>query len=185
MNLNRKFAAPVLAALISPMFLVSAPAAMAAETTGTRGCASGALPSVVLGSPEVKAGQALGVYLWHDANGYSLRVTKPGRERVVISGTITVNRHITSVKRVALESRDRVRVGPYRHRIHFRFTNYGYVDGFTFKAQCSRTVRVQLKIGNVQATPSQVFLGKDRTNPTSVPFTIERARAGMAARVAP
>jgi hypothetical protein len=54
-----------------------------------KGCSSGELPPVVLGSPGVKAHQAKGVYLWHDKHGYALRVTEPSSKRLVVTGTIT------------------------------------------------------------------------------------------------
>jgi hypothetical protein len=174
MGTTRKLATLVAtAAVMVPMALASAPAAMA-DTTAT--CKTGALPVTVVGSPGVKPQQALGVYLWHDAGkGYSLRATHPGKERVTITGSITVSNHIGAVKRVRLERNDSVKVGPQRQTIAFKFNNYGYIDGFDFGAECSRTVQVVVRVGTAQATPAQVFLGKDRTNPTSVPFTIERA----------
>lgn len=160
-------------AVLAPIALATAPAAMADTTTA--GCKTGALPVTVVGAPAMKAQDALGVYLWHDANGYSLRATHPGKDKVTISGSVTVSRHVGSVRRVAIESKDRVNVGPLRHTIAFKFDNYGGIDGFDFGAECSRMVRVVVRIDKAQATPAQVFLGKDRTNPTSVPFTIERA----------
>ncbi|MEP7055304.1 MAG: hypothetical protein ABI912_08665 [Actinomycetota bacterium] len=160
-------------ALMAPLALASASGAMAATTTD---CKTGILPVSVVGAPGVKPHQALGVYLWHDAGkGYSLRVTHPGKDRVTITGSITVSAHVGAVHRVALEKNDAVKVGPQRHTIAFTFNNYGYIDGFDFGANCSRTVHVAVRIGAAQATPAQVFLGKDRINPTSVPFTIERA----------
>lgn len=166
-------------AVIGPVALASAPAASAATT----GCKTGVLPVTVVGSPGVKAKQTLGVYLWHDGNGYSLRATQPGTEKVRISGAITVSRTIHNVKRVRLEAKDAVKVGPNRKTVAFTFTNYGYVDGFDFTTDCSKTLKVVVRIGDAQATPAQVFLGKDRTNPTSVPFTIERAATAAAARI--
>jgi hypothetical protein len=182
MNVTKKLALVTAGtALIGPMMLAAAPAAMATETATT--CKTGALPTVVVGSPNLKPGQAPAVYLWHDGNGYSLRVTHPGKEKLVVSGKITVSRHIHGFRRVSLERNDVAVVGPRRHQINFRFNNYGGIDGFNFKAQCSAKVKVELKVGDAQATPAQVFLGKDRTSPTSVPFTIERAQGAVAAKV--
>jgi len=176
--------------LMAPIAFASASGAMAATTptpttpTTTAECKTGALPATVVGAPGVKAQQALGLYLWHDAGkGYSLRVTHPGKDKVTITGSITVSEHVGLVHRVRLERNDSVKVGPARHTIAFKFNNYGYIDGFDFGANCSRTVTVVARIDAAQATPAQVFLGKDRTNPTSVPFTIERAHDGMAAKV--
>ena len=161
--------------------VLSASPAQAAETTP--GCATGALPGVVIGSPGVQAQQAQGVYLWHGAHGYSLRVTHPGKARVVVSGVITVSRDVSAVRRVALEPADRVTRSNHGRTLAFRFTNYGGVDGIDFGAECSRTVHVALQIAGRSATPGQVFLGQHRASPTSVPFTIERAHDAQSARV--
>src|SRR4051794_19969409 len=90
-------------------------------------CAAGVVPVQVIGSSGVKAQDTLGVYLWHGKTGYALRVTHPGHEKVVFSGTITVTKKLTHVHRVKLEKADKVAVGPNRHTLNFRFTNYGYL----------------------------------------------------------
>jgi hypothetical protein len=183
MNVTKKLALVTAGtALLGPLMLATAPAAMATETT-EKTCKTGALPTVVVGSPNLKRGEAAAIYLWHDGNGYSLRVTHPGKEKLVVSGKITVSRHVHAFRRVSLERNDMARVGPRRHQINFKFNNYGGIDGFDFKAQCSAKVKVELKVGDAQATPAQVFLGKDRTSPTSVPFTIERATGAVPAKV--
>lgn len=169
-------------AVMGSIALSAAPGAMA-STTAEAACRTGVLPVTVVGAPGVKAHDALGAYLWHDGGHYSLRVTQPGSKRVTISGSVTVSRRLGPINRVALEANDRVTVGPLRHTASFRFNNYGYIDGFDFTADCSRTVHVVVRIGTAQATPAQVFLGKDRINPTSVPFTIERAVTPALAKV--
>lgn len=163
-------------AVIGPIALAAAPAASAHNP----GCRTGRLPVTVVGSPGLKAKQAVGAYLWHNGHGYSLRVTHPGSTKLTISGSVTVSRAIHNVRRVRLERNDSVRVGPRRHTATFVFNNYGYIDGFDFTAACSKTVRVAVKVGAAQATPAQVFLGKTRVNPTSVPFTVERTVAPKA-----
>ena len=125
----------------------------------------------------------LGVYLWHGKTGYALRVTHPGHQKVVFAGSITVTNTISAVHRFRLEKADTLKVGPARHTLSFRFTNYGYLDGVSFAAACSKDVKVTLTIDKVAATPAQVFLGKDKIHPTSVPFTIERAVAPAVASI--
>ena len=57
----------------------------------------------MMGSPDVQPGQALGVYLWHGSNGYSLRATHPGHGKVVIAGRLTASRSFSHITRVRLE----------------------------------------------------------------------------------
>jgi hypothetical protein len=171
------------ASLLSTAGVASAASAPTTPPAEPTGCSTGELPVSVVGADGVKAQNDLGIYLWHGKTGYALRVTHPGKTEVVFSGSVTVTNTISAVRRVKLERADTVVVGPHRHTLSFRFTNYGYLDGVNFAAACSQDVKVTLLINKVAATPAQVFLGKDRTNPTSVPFTIERAVAPAVATV--
>ena len=167
----------VTTALAGASLLGSAGAASATTTTPApepTSCAAGTLPVEVVGADGVKAQNALGVYLWHGKTGYALRVTHPGHQEVVFSGSITVSNAIGSVRKVRLEKADKLAVGPHRHTLTFRFTNYGYLDGVDFAAGCSKDVKVTVTIDKKLATPDQIFLGKNRLHPTSSPFTIER-----------
>jgi hypothetical protein len=154
--------------------------ASAASTTGTSHepgtCASGAVPVEVVGSPGVKAQAAEGLYLWHGKTGYALRVTHPGKQKVTFTGTITVSNTISDVRKFRLEKADTLKVGPHRHTLTFRFTNYGYLDGVSFAAGCSKKVTVKVSIDGKAATTNQVFLGKVMAHPTSVPFIVERTK---------
>jgi hypothetical protein len=173
--LHRLAAVGVTTALAGASMLGTAGAASAATTNPEpTGCKTGALPVDIIGSPAVKAQAGLGVYLWHGKTGYALRVTHPGKEKVTFTGTITVTNKISAVRKFRLEKADSLKVGPKRHTLTFRFTNYGYLDGISFAAGCSKDVKVSLSIDGKQATPNQVFLGKNKVQPTSVPFRIER-----------
>ena len=75
-----------------------------------------------------------------------------------------------------LEKADNVTLSSDHKTLTFRFTNYGYIDGVNFAADCSKLMRVKIRINNEVASPRQVKLGKHRSNPTSNPFTIERSK---------
>jgi len=172
-------------ALAGTALLGSAGSALAATPSAAgstaKGCSSGELPPVVLGSPDVRAHQDKGVYLWHDKHGYSLRVTEPSSKRFVVTGTITVSADISHVKKVSTEKNDTVTVRG--KTLTFRFVNDGGIDGVNFAAECSKTVHVALRAGDKALAPEQVFLGAHRQHPTSVPFTIERAHDTTPARM--
>jgi hypothetical protein len=155
-------------------FAADAPTAPTAAAVAASGCPSGALPSTILGNPGVKAQAPEGFYLWHGKAGYELRVTHPGKSKVVMSGTITVSKVIGKVHRLRFEAQDTAKVAPGRKTLAFRLVDHGGVDGIGFTADCSATVVVHLSIDGQPATTSQVFLGAGKTSPTSVPFRIER-----------
>lgn len=137
------------------------------------GC--GSLPGQVQGSPNVQPGSRGVAYLWHDAHGWSLRVTHPGTAKAVVTGTITVTRDISHLQTVRLERGDAVAVSRDGHTLSFRMTNVGHLDGVNFTAECSPQMRVNVRVNGAGASTSQVFLGAHRVHPTSVPFTIERS----------
>src|SRR4051812_9911924 len=154
--------------------LVTVGTGVASAEDDAPGCSTGVLPNVVMGSPDVKPGQALGVYLWHGSNGYSLRATHPGHAKVVFAGRLSASNGFSHVTRVAFEKADWLKLSSDGKQLTFRFTNYGYIDGINLAADCSRLIRVNIQINGATASPRQVKLGKHRTNPTSNPFTIER-----------
>ena len=134
----------------------------------------GTLPRAVQGDPVVRAGQAGFAYLYHDTHGWHLRVTHPGTAKAVVSGTITASNGISRLHTYRLEGGDVVRISNGT-TLSFRMTNVGHLDGVDFSAECSRTMRVNVKVNGVEATPHQVFLGAHRVHPTSVPFTVQRS----------
>jgi hypothetical protein len=162
--------------LTAGLVAVGAGSASAGPERDAPGCSTGRLPNIVMGSPDVKPGQALGVYLWHGSNGYSLRATHPGSHRVVFSGRLTASNGFSHVTKVAFEKADALRLSSDRKTLTFRFTNYGHIDGLNLSADCSRLIRVNIRINDVQASPRQIKLGAHRSNPTSSPFTIERSK---------
>ena len=165
-------AALCIAALTSA--LLAAAATPAAAQDDSPGCSTGRLPNVVMGSPDLRAGQALGVYLWHGSNGYSLRATHPGHDKVVFSGRLSASSGFSRVTKVAFEKADWLKLSSDGKQLTFRFTNYGYIDGINLAANCSRLIRVNIQINGASASPRQIKLGAHRSNPTSNPFTIER-----------
>ena len=82
-----------------------------------------------------------GVTLWHDANGWHVRVTHNAIHDRVFSGVIHTSGTLTDVHSVRLEKNDYVKVGSGGHTLAFRFNNYGGVDGFDFTTTARRTSR--------------------------------------------
>ena len=175
MRIRRTSLALLCVAATTAALLSAAPGAAYAEDDAP-GCSTGQLPNVVMGSPDVKPGQALGVYLWHGSNGYSLRATHPGHSKVVFAGRLSASNGFSRVTKVAFEKADWLKLSSDGKQLTFRFTNYGYIDGINLAANCSRLIRVNIQINGSSASPRQIKLGKHRANPTSNPFTIERSR---------
>jgi hypothetical protein len=158
--------------LTAAVIATSTPAAFAA----TKSTGPGALPAVIVGNPKVTAGATEGFFVWHDLKGFHLWVTHPGSKKVVFTGTITASApiHYTPAK---LESGDTVAVAKSGRSLTFSFKDFGKIDGLTVLASDAAKVRFTLDISGKAATTSEVFLGKHKSSPTSVPFLVERGKS--------
>ncbi|MGB8021988.1 MAG: hypothetical protein WCF04_12225 [Candidatus Nanopelagicales bacterium] len=148
-----------------------------------------ALPASVQGKPaSFKAGSALGVYVWHEARGWRIRVTHnlpktaAGKsQRIEVRGRVVASRPISKVRLVRLEDRQRgewVAVQrPKRKVLDARFVNVGGVDGVDFAAGCAGKLTFQFwqitrnADGTVKRTSIPVFVGSKMTplTATTVP----------------
>lgn len=162
----------------------AAGAATPTDTARDRGCATGSLPTEVRGGSFVKAGSEAAQTVWHDGRGWHLRVTKPGRERLVFSGTITTSEPMRYTPR-RLEKKDRVLLSSDRRTLSFRFNNFGKIDGLDFVANCSSSVTFSLQTGDAQTPLDRIDLGRSKVSPTSNPFTITRTPAPAPTTAAP
>jgi len=114
-------------------------------------------------------------YLWHDSYGWKLRVTHPSGSRMLVTGTIPASRGIGHLRTFHLERGDAVTLSSDGHTLAFRMTNVGHLDGVDFTAECSPTMRVNVRVNGAEAKPTQVWLGAHKVHPTSVPFAIQRS----------
>ena len=136
----------------------------------------GEWPDAANGRPKsLDAGDTGGVYMWHDADGWHLRVTHKGHAERIFSGRITTPGTI-SAQRVRDEKADKVVVGPNGHTLEFRFTNYGAIDGVDFHTTCAPRLNVSLRSDGAKVPVERIFIGHAGSHPLSDPFTIQRAR---------
>jgi hypothetical protein len=143
-----------------------------------------ALPPTVEGKPALNPGAVdrvapLGLYVWHEAKGWRVRLThnlpkvdvngvlKP--QLVEVRGRITASRPISNVRTVRLEDKQRgewVSVQrPKRKVMDFRFVNGGYIDGIDFNAGCAGRLgfsvwQVTKVEGKIVRRPLPVYVGR-------------------------
>lgn len=80
-------------------------------------------PTAVQGRPvQFRAGAKVGDYIWHDATGWHVRVTHPGRSRLVFTGQL-VSSAPMAFKPVALENGDVVTLSADRKTFTYRLVN--------------------------------------------------------------
>ena len=134
-------------------------------------------PDWVTGQPAgYQAGADGGVYLWHDATGWNVRVTHKTDDRLYVSGTILTSGVFDNVQGVALERNDHFTVSPDRHAITFRFNNYGHIDGLDFTTHCAPALLLNFGADGHELPANRVVIGHDDTHPDTDPFTIWRTQ---------
>jgi hypothetical protein len=150
---------------------------MAASPTGdttTVVCTEAGWPTTVEGRPATfKSGGRAGEYLWHNANGWHLRVTKHRPYARVFSGKIVSDTEMT-VKSYHLESNDRWRLSEDKKTLTYRFVNRGYIDGLDIKAPCATKLWVRGSMSGLKLPVGRIWLGSTGLHPLTNPFTIER-----------
>jgi hypothetical protein len=146
-------------------------------TTTTTGCSTGTVPAQFQGKPaSLKAGVALGYWVWHDTSGWHVAATHAGKSRVVLTGVIRTSNpmHATGVKLERGLRGDRWVLAPHHRALTFRFTNYGGMDALRIGADCSATVTFALYANGHKVSPSQIHLGRGAVAATSNPVVMRR-----------
>jgi hypothetical protein len=160
---------------------VAAPAAYADDTPTTTSDACAPLPAWVQGQPgQLHAGAPSGDYLWHDKDGWHLRVTHGNKHKQVFAGQIKASRPITFVK-VKDEARDKATLSSDKQTLTFRFVNYGGIDGVDFTDACAQTTKFAFAIDGDKAGRNRIYVGKHSARPSGDPFTIHRRTATQTA----
>lgn len=162
----------VSAVLAAGLLGILVPAAtFAAEPTAPT-CPDTHWPAAVQGRPiNLHTGAKGGDYLWHDRNGWHLRVTHHGWRKVVFTGSI-VSTAPMSVRGVKLEKHDWFKLSADKLTLTYRFRNFGRIDGIDFKTACSQQLTIA---GSMNANPlplSRIWLGKHHVHPISNPFVV-------------
>lgn len=148
--------------------------AMAAPAGATEAdCPSGAWPSYAAGKPSEAEIGMTGMALWQDRTGWHLRVSEAGKDRAVFRGSVTSDGRLAYVGR-HLEGGDAT-ISRSAHGIGFRFTNYGSVDGFDFRAACGTRLTFTVSMDGHRLAPAEIVIGATDAHPDRVPFTLRRA----------
>ena len=178
MKLSRLLAAT---ASVTAVAAIAPAGAYAGDTATGATTTCGALPAWTHGRPaDVHVRATAGDYLWHDSNGWHLRVTHHTRTRMVFAGRIVASSPITFT-RVRDERRDKTALSADGKTLTFRFVNFGGIDGVDFSDACATTAQFAFAIDGHRTPLSRVFIGAHSTRPQSNPFTITRQDSSTAA----
>jgi hypothetical protein len=136
-----------------------------------------AWPAWTQGRPDgFTAGDTGGVYMWHDNDGWHIRVTHATDDKSTFSGFIVTTGHLVDVQAIALEKNDSLNVGAGGHSVTFRFENYGHIDGLDFHTRCAPSITFGFARADHRLPADRVFVGDHKTNPARDPFRITRTK---------
>ncbi len=174
MNLKKIAVTGVMAALLIG---TAATGAVASETSSgsSTTCLPNGAPDTWPARAEGAPGRSPGVTVWHNANGWHVRVTHNALHDRVFSGVVETRGALTDVTAVGLERNDHVKVGPGKHAIAFRFNNYGRTDGFDFKTSCAPSLNFLFLSNGHKVPTAKISVGSTGAHPRHNPFKITRA----------
>ena len=164
------------ASLAGMSVLATSQAAVATAKKCTVVKDDGRWPSFVNGRPAGIDPLTTGaIYMWHDKDGWHVRVTHKTHNKRTFSGQITTGGKLVGVKPVRLEKGDKFVVSPDKHTVTFLFKNFGWIDGLNFYTACAPSLSFGFQSDGKTSPASRIVIGKDATHPPSNPFVINRA----------
>jgi hypothetical protein len=153
-------------------------AAARTATTTTRNCDiahDDAWPSWVQGTPhDIDPHTTSAIYMWHDTNGWNIRVTHHKTNLRTFSGELFTPGRFTDVRPVKLERDDQFQVSRDGHNITFLFNNYGGIDGLDFYTHCAPSITFAFQSDGRTTPPNNIDIGQHSSRPANDPFTISR-----------
>ena len=167
--------AAVVAVLLLPSSAAAAtPAASGTSASAAADCDAGRWPRRVQGKPaNLVAGARAGDYIWHNANGWHLRVTHHGHAPVVFSGRIVANAPM-SVAGVRLEAGDAITLSDDRMTVTYRFTNHGVIDGLDLRTACATRLSFTGLMAGSKLPVGRIWIGRAGIHPLGNPFVVTR-----------
>jgi hypothetical protein len=132
-------------------------------------------PARVQGRPAgINPNTTAATYMWHDSNGWHIRVTHRTTNLRSFSGQLTTSGTFVGAKPVRLEKNDTFAVSADMHTLTFVFKNYGKIDGVNFFTHCAPAITFAFQSDGKTTPPSRIVIGKNNVHPKHNPFTIAR-----------
>jgi hypothetical protein len=157
----------------TPLIATSGPAA--AKTSSCPQVTDDHWPQWVQGQPDgIDPHTTAATYMWHDGNGWHVRVTHRGDNRKTFSGQLSTQGNFVNAGAVRLEKGDQFQVSTDQHSLTFLFKNFGGIDGVNFHTHCAPAIQFAFQSDGNTTKPSHIVIGKHNRHPRNNPFTITR-----------
>jgi hypothetical protein len=162
------------AGLFAPAATFAASPTPSVAAAAEAACTNGHWPASVQGRPTLlHAGARAGDYIWHNADGWHLRVTHANTLRRVFSGRIVATAPM-AVTPYRLETGDSVVLSADKLVITYRFLNYGRLDGLDFTTACARRVTFGGSMSGAKLPISRIWVGYRNHHPLQNPFSVTK-----------
>jgi len=162
----------------TPLIVTSGAAAAKTSTANTSSChqvTDDRWPQWVQGRPDgIDPHTTATTYMWHDGNGWHIRVTHRGDNRKTFSGQLSTQGDFVNASAVRLEKGDQFQVSTDKHSLTFLFKNFGGIDGVNFHTHCAPAIQFAFQSDGNTTRPSHIVIGKHNRHPRNNPFTITR-----------
>ena len=167
------------AAAVVPGAVARTPAPAAEEPA--HGCAAGHVPGAVQNQSgrTMRATRAGDAWIWHNRNGWHLRLRHKGKAKFTFTGTITSNDgKPIDARGYRLEKKhgDTFTVSADKKMVTFLFNNFGGLDGLDLNMHCSASVTFSLSAAGSVMNPDRIHLGRHRIAAFTSPLTIDRRK---------
>ena len=177
---SRRIAAAgvVCVAFVATTLMATSGAAVAKTTKKSTACSvvtDDHWPSWTQGRPAgIDPRTTSAIYMWHDGNGWHIRVTHHSTNLRTFSGQLATSGTFHNVHPVHLEQSDQFQVSSDLHNITFLFKNYGYIDGLDFHTHCAPSISFSFQSDGKTAPPQKIVIGHNGVHPPGDPFVISR-----------
>src|SRR4051812_4177148 len=113
-------------------------------------------------------------YMWHDSDGWHIRVTHHTDNRKTFSGQLLTSGEFAKVHPVHLEKSDQFQVSKDKHSITFLFKNFGRIDGLNFHTHCAPSIKFAFQSDGKSTRTQRIVMGHNGAHPRNNPFTVNR-----------
>jgi hypothetical protein len=158
----------------TPLIATTGPAT-ATTTPSCKQVTDDKWPQWVQGRPDgIDPHTTAATYMWHDGNGWHIRVTHRGDNRKTFSGQLSTQGNFVHASAVRLEKGDQFQVSTDKHSLTFLFKNFGGIDGVNFHTHCAPAIQFAFQSDGKSTKPSHIVIGQHNRHPRNNPFTITR-----------
>lgn len=115
-------------------------------------------------------------FVWHDSDGWHLRVTAPRNRSIVFKGAIRLHgAKFLAVRPIGIDKKtDAGSMSPDKTELTFQFTTSGKFDGFDFNLDAADESKIEFELLSFgRKAADRIFIGGKAANPKAYQFALD------------